>query len=223
MNSEELKRILLTEVDADTWVKETLPLRRLMSYYSCAIMELETKFKVLNEEFSLYYDKNPIHSIQTRLKSQDGIARKLKKRNLPMTLEAVENNIFDIAGLRVICAFPEDVYLVERCLLAQDDIRMIRRKDYIENPKPSGYRSLHLIVEVPIFLADEKKWVRAEIQLRTLAMDFWASLEHKLRYKKNLSPDMEQEIADSLMNAAETCYELDLQMESVRGKINSRQ
>lgn len=223
MEKEELKRILLTEVDADTWMEETLPLRRLMSYYSCAIMELETKFRVLNEEFSLYYDKNPIHSIQTRLKSQDGIARKLKKRNLPMTLEAVENHIFDIAGLRVICAFPEDVYLVEKCLLAQDDIRLIRRKDYIENPKPSGYRSLHLIVEVPIFLADEKKWVKAEIQLRTLAMDFWASLEHKLRYKKNLDPDVEKEIADSLISAAQTCYELDMQMETVRGKINDRQ
>lgn len=221
MITDELKHYLINGIDADRWDEETYPLRRLMTCYSCAIMELETKFRVLNEEFSLNYDKNPIESIHTRLKSKNGIARKLKKRNLPMTLKAIEENIFDVAGLRVICAFPEDVYLVEKCLLAQDDIRLIKRKDYIKNPKPSGYRSLHLIVEIPIFLADQKKWVKAEIQLRTLAMDFWASLEHKLRYKKNLDESIEKEIKDSLIKAADTCYELDLQMEAVRSKINN--
>ena len=152
-------------------------------------MEIETKLKVLNKEFSLEYDKNPIESIQSRIKSNAGIMRKLKRKGLPRTLESIEKNIWDVAGLRVICAFPEDVYLVKRCILAQDDIRLIQEKDYIKNPKPSGYRSLHLIVEVPIFLQNEKKWVRAEIQIRTLAMDFWANLEHKLRYKKELEAD----------------------------------
>ena len=223
MITDELKHYLMNGIDADRWDEETYPLRRLMTCYSCAIMELETKFRVLNEEFSLNYDKNPIESIHTRLKSKNGIARKLKKRNLPMTLKAIEENIFDVAGLRVICAFPEDVYLVEKCLLEQDDIRLIKRKDYIKNPKPSGYRSLHLIVEIPIFLADQKKWVKAEIQLRTLAMDFWASLEHKLRYKKNLDESIEKEIKDSLIKAADTCYELDLQMEDVRSKIKKRE
>lgn len=219
MMIQELKQYLMNEIDADRWDEETLPLRHMMACYSCAIMELETKFRVLYEEFSLNYDKNPIETIHTRLKSESGIARKLKKRNLPMTLKAIEENIFDVAGLRVICAFPEDVYLVEKCLLAQDDIRLIKRKDYIKDPKPSGYRSLHLIVEIPIFLADQKKWVKAEIQLRTLAMDFWASLEHKLRYKKNLDEEVEKAIKDSLIKAADTCYELDLQMEAVRSKI----
>ncbi len=123
-----------------------------------------------------------------------------------------------MAGLRVICAFPEDVYLVKRCILEQDDIRLIQERDYIQNPKPSGYRSLHLIVEVPIFLQNEKRWVRAEIQIRTLAMDFWASLGHKLRYKK-MEAKMEEEIAGSLQRAADICYELDLGMEAIRSKI----
>lgn len=215
---EEVKDVL-ESIDENRWEEETLPLRQLMSYYTCAMMELETKLKVLNQEFSLNYDKNPIDSIESRIKSKAGIARKLRKHGLPLTLEAVEQNISDIAGLRVICSFPEDVYLVEKCLLAQDDIRLIRRKDYIRHPKPSGYRSLHLIVEVPIFLADQKKWVRAEIQLRTMAMDFWASLEHKLRYKKNLSPETEKEIADGLQRAADTCFALDQHMEAIRDKV----
>lgn len=170
-------------------------------------------------ENPLNYDKNPIDSIKTRIKSKAGIARKIRKRGLPLTLEAIEQNIFDIAGLQVICSFPEDVYLVERCLLAQDDIRLIQRKDYIKHPKPNGYRSLHLIVEVPIFLADEKKWVRAEVQLRTMAMDFWASLAHKLRYKKNLSPETEKEISERLQRAADTCFELDRHMEEIHEKV----
>lgn len=210
---------VLESIDENVWEKETLPIRRFMSYYVCAVMEIETKLKVLNQEFSLNYDKNPIDSIKTRIKSKAGIARKIRKRGLPITMEAIEQNIFDIAGLRVICSFPEDVYLVEKCLLAQDDIRLIRRKDYIKNPKPNGYRSLHLIVEIPIFLANEKKWVRAEIQLRTMAMDFWASLEHKLRYKKNLSPETEKEIAEGLQRAADTCSELDRYMEEIHEKV----
>lgn len=203
----------LNELDAG-WEEETLEFRKLISYYECAVMEIETKLKVLDKEFSLEYDKNPIESIQSRIKSNVGIMRKLKKRGLPATIESIEKNIWDVAGLRVICSFPEDVYLVERCILEQDDIRLIQRKDYIKNPKPSGYRSLHLIVEVPIFLQNEKKWVRAEIQIRTLAMDFWASLEHKLRYKKELEAKVTEEITDSLQNAADTCYELDLGMDS---------
>ena len=126
------------------WEDETLEFRKLITYYECAVMEIETKLKVLNKEFSLEYDKNPIESIQSRVKSNAGIMRKLKRKGLPLTLESIEKNIWDVAGLRVICAFPEDVYLVKRCILAQDDIRLIRRKDYISSPKPNGYRSLHL-------------------------------------------------------------------------------
>ncbi len=121
------------------WEDETLEFRKLITYYECAVMEIETKLKVLNKEFSLEYDKNPIESIQSRVKSNAGIMRKLKRKGLPLTLESIEKNIWDVAGLRVICAFPEDVYLVKRCILAQDDIRLIQEKDYIKNPKPSGY------------------------------------------------------------------------------------
>lgn len=221
MINKELRDLYLNELDTG-WEEETLEFRKLISYYECAIMEIGTKLKVLDKEFSLEYDKNPIESIQSRIKSNTGIMRKLKRRGLPMTLESIEENIWDVAGLRVICSFPEDVYLVERCILEQDDIRLIQRKDYIKNPKPSGYRSLHLIVEVPIFLQNEKRWVRAEIQIRTLAMDFWANLEHKLRYKKDLEAEMTEEIAESLQNAADTCYELDLGMECIRNKIRDR-
>lgn len=219
MVKSELKDLYLDELDKDLWEEETLPFRRLMSYYSCAVMEIETKLRVLNEEFSLEYDKNPIESIESRIKSKDGIIKKLKRRGLPVTLESIEEHIWDIAGLRVICSFPEDVYMIEQCLLEQDDIRLIQRKDYIKNPKPGGYRSLHLIVEVPIFLKDQKKWGKAEIQLQTMAMDFWASLEHKLRYKKDLDEDIERAIEESLWIAAETCYKLDQDMEAVRRKI----
>lgn len=220
MVNKELRDLYLNELDSD-WESDTLEFRKMMTYYECAAMEIETKLRVLDKEFSLEYDKDPIESIQSRIKSHGGILKKLKKKGLPFTLEAIEKNIWDVAGLRVICSFPEDVYLVEQCILKQDDIRLIQRKDYIKYPKPSGYRSLHLIVEIPIFLQKEKKWVRAEIQIRTLAMDFWANLEHKLRYKKQLQPTMSEEIADGLLNASETCCELDRSMENIRSKIQN--
>ena len=134
----ELRELYLNELESG-WEEETLEFRKLITYYECAVMEIETKLKVLNKEFSLEYDKNPIESIQSRVKSNAGIMRKLKRKGLPLTLESIEKNIWDVAGLRVICDFPEDVYLVKRCILAQDDIRLIQEKDYIKNPKPSGY------------------------------------------------------------------------------------
>ena len=190
------------------------PFMKLMSYYKCAIMELETKFRVLDEEYSLEYDRNPINSIKTRLKSFPSIREKLERRNLPLTLEAMENNLNDIAGIRVICSFPEDVYALADALLKQDDITLIEKKDYIKNPKPNGYRSLHMIVAIPIFLAHEKKIMRAEIQLRTIAMDFWATLEHQLRYKKDV--EFTEEMANDLYRCAEMSAELDLRMGNLR-------
>ena len=155
------------------------PIESLMAYYRCAIMEVETKFNVLNEQFSLQYDRNPIESIKARVKSFDSILKKVKRKQIPFSLESIEENINDIAGVRVICSFQEDIYMLADCLLQQDDVRLIERKDYIKNPKPGGYRSLHLIIEVPIFLEKEKRPMKVEDQLRTIAMDFWASLEHK--------------------------------------------
>lgn len=200
--------------------RNALPYQRLMSYYRCAMMEIETKFKVLNDQFSLQYDRNPIEGIKTRLKNPESLLKKLKRKNLPMTIDAVEENICDVAGIRIICSFPEDIYTLADCLLRQDDITLIEKKDYIKNPKPSGYRSLHLIVDVPIFLEDEKKLVKAEVQLRTIAMDFWASLEHKLQYKKEISPDEAAEISESLSECAETICELDNKMEDIKNRIN---
>ena len=152
------------------------PYKKLMAYYQCAIYEIETKFRVLNEEFSLAHDRNPIENIKTRLKSMDSIAEKMQRKGIAISAENIERELNDVAGVRVICTFIEDIYHLADCLLAQDDITLIERKDYIENPKPSGYRSLHLIVEVPIYLENEKRPMRVEVQLRTISMNFWASL-----------------------------------------------
>ena len=160
--------------------------RELMAGYRCAMLEVETKFRVLNEQFSLSHAYNPIQTINSRLKSPDSIRGKLKRRNLLMEPDVIERELFDIAGVRVICSFRNDIYLLADCLLQQDDVRLIQRKDYIAAPKENGYRSLHLVIEVPIFLLNEKRWVKVEVQLRTIAMEFWANLEHKLRYQKDL-------------------------------------
>ena len=191
------------------------PMNELMAYYRCAIMEVETKFNVLNEEFSLQYDRNPIEGIKTRLKSTEGIVRKLNRKDLPFSLRSIEENIKDVAGVRVICSFPEDIYMLADCLLNQDDIKLIEKKDYIKNPKKSGYRSLHLIIEVPIFLKNEKKRMKVEVQLRTIAMDFWASLEHKLRYKKNINPEEAEIIGKELIECSEISASLDKRMEEI--------
>ncbi len=191
--------------------------QKLMSYYRCAIMEIATKLNVLNEEFSLRYERNPISGIKSRLKQLSSIKEKLERRDLPFTLESIETNLNDVAGIRVVCSFPDDVYMLAEALLKQDDITLISRKDYIANPKPNGYRSLHLIVTVPIFLAHEKRIMKVEIQLRTIAMDFWASLEHQLRYKKEL--DFTEDMMNELQYCAELSAELDSRMDSLRERI----
>lgn len=220
------ERILQEMVNNDFFdmVKRNMdPWRRLMSCYRCAIMEVETKCRVLDEEFSLQYDRNPIESIKTRLKSMESIASKMKRKGLPLTIESLEQNIFDVAGVRIICAFPEDIYMLADCLLKQDDIRLIERKDYIQKPKSSGYRSLHLIVEIPIFLENEKRMMKVEIQLRTIAMDFWASLEHKLQYKKDISPELQDSLRAQLLECADISANLDMRMESIRNQLEEAQ
>lgn len=194
---------------------------RLMAYYRCAIMEIETKFNVLNEEFSLQYDRNPINGMKSRLKSFRSIAEKLERKNLPLSIEAIEENLNDIAGIRVVCAFPDDVYMLANAFLAQDDITLIQKKDYIADPKPNGYRSLHLIVSVPIFLSHEKRVMKAEIQLRTIAMDSWASLEHQLRYKKDF--EFTDHMANELQICAHLSADLDSRMDALRDLVQSGQ
>lgn len=190
----------------------------LMTYYKCAMLEIETKLRVLDQEFSLYNDRNPISSIKCRLKSFSSIVGKLERRGYELSLSAIEYELNDVAGVRVICAFEEDVYKLADALLRQDDITLIRKKDYIANPKPNGYRSLHLIVEIPIFLEKEKRKMKVEIQLRTIAMDCWASLEHQLRYKKGIS--FTDEMQHELLRCAMLSMELDRRMDKLRDNAN---
>lgn len=199
------------------------PFDLLMSYYECAIMEVETKFRVLNHELSLEYDNNPIESIKTRVKSYDSILKKIRRKNIPLNLQDIEKNLKDIAGVRVICSFPDDIYQLAESFLKQDDITLIERKDYIKNPKPSGYRSLHLIIQVPIFLQNEKKMVNVEVQFRTIAMDFWASLDHKMRYKKELSSEEVEIIQEELYDCAGQSAALDERMQGIRDRITKKQ
>ena len=152
------------------------PFLELMMHNECALRELETKLNVLNDEFSTIYNYNPIESIKTRVKDPVSIIDKMHRKGITPTVENIENTLSDIAGVRVICSFPEDIYAIADILATQDDIVIIKRKDYIANPKPNGYRSLHLIVEIPIFLSTGKKMMRAEVQFRTIAMDFWAQI-----------------------------------------------
>lgn len=193
----------------------------LMSRYRCAIMEVETKLRVLNEEFSSQYDRNPFESIKSRLKSPISILEKLQRRGVKLTednmVAEIEQNLNDVAGLRVVCSFQEDIYRLADLLACQDDVKVLRVKDYIKNPKPNGYRSLHLILEVPVFLEEGKTPIKVEVQFRTIAMDFWASLDHKLRYKKNI--ENEEEIMEKLRQSAETIAALDSEMQSIRNMI----
>ena len=192
--------------------------RRLMSYYRCAIKEVQTKFEVLDEEYSLQNDRNPISGIKSRLKSLPSIFEKMKRKGLPMSVESMEDNLNDIAGIRVICSFVKDVYTLADALLNQDDITLIERKDYIANPKENGYRSLHLIVEIPIFLEKEKRLMKVEIQLRTIAMDCWATLEHQLRYKKGV--EFSDAMQQDLLTCAQNSMKLDEKMDNLRQQAN---
>ena len=214
---------VISRIYSNNEIKERLqtyaaPYRELMSYYRCAMMEVSTKFNVLDEELSLQYDRNPIEAIKTRLKSPDSIMDKLSRRGLPFSAESIEHNLNDIAGVRVICAYISDIYMLRDALLRQDDRVLLQEKDYIKNPKPNGYRSLHLIVETPIFLHDQKKQMRVEVQFRTMAMDWWASVEHKLRYKKPAAPE---EVNSELKECAEISADLDKRLEKLRQRTET--
>jgi len=215
-----LKQHLLSDEFLDLIEKNKRPMDELMSYYQCAIMEVETKFRVLDAEFGLQHDRNPIESIKSRLKSTDSLAKKLARKGFPMSVDSIEENIFDVAGVRVVCTFPEDMFSLAESLLSQDDVTLIERRDYVASPKPSGYRSLHLIIEVPIFLEREKRSVKVEVQLRTISMNFWASLEHQLRYKKNLPDEEAAAVAAELADLAETAADLDRRMQALRNYLD---
>lgn len=191
--------------------------RELMMMYTCAMKEIQTKFEVLNSEFNVRYSRNPINSMSTRLKRTVSIVEKLSRKGQAFTPENVERYLGDVAGVRVICSYVDDIYKIADSFVQQDDITLIERKDYIANPKPNGYRSLHLIVKVPVFFADQKREMKVEVQLRTIAMDFWASLEHQLKYKKEIP--RQDEIVTELKGCADAIAAVENHMLSIRKEI----
>ncbi len=181
--------------------------------YLAANREVETKLQNLNNEFHYTKERNPIHSIHTRIKAPLSIIQKLQKRGLDLTVQSARENLTDIAGVRVICSYIEDIYLVANMLVSQDDVELVRTSDYIRDPKPNGYRSLHHIVKIPVFLSNRKEKVNVEIQFRTIAMDYWASLEHDLNYK--LSKEKTVSIDRELKEVAEEMAQIDERMQAL--------
>ncbi len=221
-NFEQMLISRLSKSDVRTWVQRyAQPYKELMAYYRCAMMEVATKFNVLNEELSLQYDRNPIENVKTRLKSLDSIMEKASRKGIPISIESIERNINDIAGVRVICSYPSDIYKLADSFAKQDDIHIVECKDYINNPKPNGYRSLHLIVETPIFLHDTKRTMKVEVQFRTISMDWWASLEHKISYKKDIPDDVRTEITKELLECATLGASLDERMEKIQQQVET--
>lgn len=191
---------------------------RFMMAYKFALDEIDTKVRILQEEFRLMHEYNPIEHVNIRLKSPESILKKMQKRNLPYTLEAIKENITDIAGIRIICSFVSDIYRLKEMFERQSDLHIIEVKDYIANPKENGYQSLHIIMKVPVYLSDRCEEVYVEMQIRTIAMDFWASLEHKIYYKYNKK--IPQRLIDELKEAAVSAAELDHKMEKLNQEIN---
>ena len=187
--------------------------------YRAAIKEVRTKIEILSEDFAVRHDYNPIHHIESRLKTTESIEEKLMRLDKEISIASAKENLFDIAGIRVVCNFIDDVYAVADMLTSQSDVRLLTEKDYIKNPKPNGYRSLHLIVETPIFLHDKKRMMKVEVQFRTISMDWWASLEHKINYKKDMPDDIRAEITKELLECATMGASLDARMEGIQKRV----
>lgn len=214
MNTDDMEQFLglaNIKVDVDKF-------RTLLMKYECAISEINTRLGVLNTEMALKYERNPFETIESRLKTPKSIYEKCKRRGYPLTYEGILENLTDIAGVRVICPFVDDIYKIAECIKKQDDIRLIRVKDYIAHPKDNGYRSLHVILEVPIFLTEGKEYMKVEVQFRTIAMDFWASVEHTIRYKKNIHNA--EAVSNEMKRAADMINQLDNRMAQIRENID---
>ncbi len=192
--------------------------REMMQLYDGAIREVRTKLEVLDSEFRVRYARNPIHHIDSRLKSPMSITEKLNRKGLPPTLESAEANLNDIAGVRIVCNYLEDIYHVAELLTRQRDVELVARRDYIKNPKESGYRSLHLVIRIPVYLSSHTELVPVEVQIRTIAMDFWASLEHQLRYKSD--QETTQILRRRLQRCAEISAALDCEMQDIYQEIH---
>lgn len=206
----------------DLLIKQAYQFQEAMMMYTCAIRELKTKLEVLNDELSVRNSRNPIELVKSRVKKPISIVEKLQRRGLSISLESMTENLDDVAGIRVICSFLDDIYAVAEMLTRQDDVHIIAIKDYIRHPKPNGYRSYHMIVEIPVFFSDQKKWMRVEVQIRTIAMDFWASLDHQLKYKKEMEANAE-DISKELRECAEVIANTDDRMLNIRKKIEAQE
>lgn len=204
----------------DSFTLQAKQFQRALMMYSCAIREVKTKLEVLNDDLSLRTQRNPIEMIKSRVKRPESIVEKLKRRGYPVTVESMMEHLDDVAGIRVICSFVDDIYTVSNMLTRQDDIKVIMIKDYIRFPKPNGYRSYHMIIEVPVFLSDEKKRMRVEVQIRTIAMDFWASLDHQLKYKKDVG-GVADTISEELKQCAELIAATDQRMYEIRKNLEN--
>ena len=222
MGNSDFQRMVLTETvlpkEPEEIFKQIENFKELMLTYNSAIREVTTKLEILNDELSLDDGKNPIQFIKSRVKKPLSIVDKLQRLGKEINVESIMGSLNDVAGIRVIASFVDDVYKIADILVKQDDIFLVEAKDYIKNPKPNGYRSYHLIIEVPIFFSQKKQWVRVEVQIRTVAMDFWASLEHQVKYKKELKDT--KEIERELKECADTIAATDVQMMNIRNKID---
>lgn len=198
--------------------KQLKEFQAIQQLYSSAVKEVSTKLEVLNDEFKIRYDHNPIRHMENRIKTPKSIIEKLQRNGLPVNIQSAQENLNDIAGIRVVCCYIDDIYKIAELLLKQRDITLVKRKDYIAHPKENGYRSLHLVVKIPVFLSERVVAVPVEIQIRTVAMDFWASLEHQLRYKKDQTAGLE--IDAELLECAESISTLDVKMQNLYKKVN---
>ena len=186
---------------------------KIVGVYEAAIREINARLQTLDSEFSIKHQHNPIHHIETRVKSLASIVKKLHDTGIPISIDNAKKNLHDIAGVRVVCCYVDDIYRIADLLLQQDDISLILEKNYIKNPKPNGYRSLHIVVDVPVYMSQGKLFIPVEIQIRTVAMDFWATLEHGIRYKA--TDEVSQSIVDQLRACADVITETDYKMQEI--------
>lgn len=208
-----------SEISADDFIKIAFEFQRLMMIYESATKQVVTKLEILNKEYKVSGRRNPIETIKSRIKTPESIANKLEKEGLPFSFDAMTRNLTDVAGVRVICPYISDIYRIKDALFRQPDIVLVKEKDYIKKPKESGYRSLHLVAEITVYLSEEEHKVPVEIQLRTIAMDFWASLEHELRYKNQTG--VPESIRRELFRCAETIAMTDREMEEIAQELQT--
>jgi len=200
------------------FVEDSREKKELMLLYDAAILEIKVRLEVLNDEFKVKYARSPIHHIETRIKSEKSLEQKLRRKNLPLTVESIRQNINDVAGIRIVCGYIDDVYAVEQMLLRQSGIMLLKRQDYIEKPNYNGYRSLHLDMQVPIYLSQKTEYVNVEIQIRSVAMDFWASLEHDVRYKAEKSK-LPIGINEEMLQCSDEIAKIDRKMQEMYKRI----